>query len=458
MRADRDHYLPALYARKGPFRLPRLLRIRPGEELKDVTFRMEPWAVIDGKVRFFDNTDPALGVPVFLYRKTFYRGKQMYSIAGRTRTDDRGYYRIPGLAPGSYYLAAIYDRPIAPVREDRPLEAPEREPSYASVFYPSGYRIGDALPIRLHAGQELTGLDMFLEKAESVRVTGSVTDGCTGQLTGGSNIEISRVDDDGTTLSANADVRQLAGSYTIRGLTQGTYVVTATLGPTSSGSPRCAGRVERRLLTIGAEPVSDFRLMLVQDRVTQFEVFLDGKPVQISPADLRFEPKTPGWPSLAAKRADPLRRGSNGPLEVELIHQETYEIFFERLPGIDVWHAPPYTIQGLGLFQRIHLRSDGGKVTGTVLDGKKDPVPGAAVTFIPETMQPQLYREGYVDRDGLFQVQGLAPGRYLAVPWMDSPPCDIQNRNEILDCAAKGKTITVKAGEQSLLELDLKVN
>jgi len=71
---------------------------------------MRSAGVISGAVRFTD-AEPAIGVPVELYREYFYRGRHGYSKAGRAVSDDRGAYRIYGLAPGNYYLVAAYAPP-----------------------------------------------------------------------------------------------------------------------------------------------------------------------------------------------------------------------------------------------------------------------------------------------------------------------------------------------------------
>lgn len=456
--AARDGYLGPGIPRRGPFRMPRVFKIEAGDEIRDVEFRMEPWAVVDGKVRYFDNADPAVGIPVYLYRKAYARGRQSYIVAAQTRTDDRGYFRMHGLTPGSYTLAAIYDKPIDRVRkEDAPLDAPSREPSYASVFYPSGQRITDAMPVRLQAGQELTGLDMSLERAESIRVTGSIRDSCTGLLSAGANLEVARVDDKGALLAANAEVLQQSGEFTIRGLTPGTYVLTAAAAPIR-GQPGCPARTDRRILTVSYEPISQFQLLLQMDQATRFSVLVDGRPAQDPRAlGIRLEPKTPGWPILTpGSSEDPrIRRSFPATLTAEMIPQETYDIFVDRMPSVDGYQMEPYmAIAGASVTIRVSTK--GAKVYGTVYDSKKIPLPGTVVTMIPESRRPQLYREGYVDGNGIFLIEGLAPGRYIAVPWLDNPPCEVMNPDDWAQCEWFGKAITVKAGESASLELDLK--
>ena len=454
IQATRDGYLPGIYARSGPFRLPRVISLDAGDSLKDVTFRLEPWAVIDGKVRF-DDGEPALGVPVYLYQKVYFRGRQIYRVAAQTRSDDRGYFRLHGLAAGSYTLAAVYNKPVEKLKEDAPLKSPDREPSYASVYYPSGPRITDALPIRLTAGQELTGLDMSLEKVQTVRVSGSLTDGCTGLLTSGANLEVLRTDDTGATIATHAEVRQATGKFVIRGLGPGLYVLHATLAPVP-GRPGCPERTERYLLTVASEPVDEMKLLLSNDLTTIANVVTDDKTTTFDANRfaIQLEPRTPGRPIVTLRKQE---RGFRGDFIASLNAHESYDVFIDRLPSPDMYLLPPYAISP-GDRQTIRIGTRGARLIGTVYDEKKKPVPGAVISVIPESYQPQLFREGYVDTNGLFTVRGLAPGSYIAVAWLDTPPCELNVPGDVEVCRLKGKTFTVKENEQKLIELDLGQN
>jgi hypothetical protein len=450
LQVTRDGYLPGYSARSGPFRLPRVMNLQPGESLKDVTFRLEPWAIVDGKVRF-DDAEPALNVPVYLYQKVYFRGRQIYRVAAQTRTDDRGYYRMHGIGPGTYSLAAVYNKPVEKPKENEPLKAPDREPSYASVYYPSGTRITDALPIRLTSGQELTGLDMFLERTETVRVSGDLTDGCTGQFAPGATLEVVRTDDGGATIATNAEIRQFGGKFVIRGLGPGSYLLQATLAPVS-GRPGCPERTEIYPLTVGAEPVDNVSVMLANDMPTRFFVVTDDKlkTFNASGFPVKLEPRTPGRPIVTIARVD--RRPE---YTASLNARQTYDIFIDRFPEEDMYQLPPYSIEPGGS-HTIRIGTQGGRAAGTVYDSvTKKPLPGAVVTFIPESYQPQLFREGYVDTNGIFTARGLAPGSYIAVPWLDVPPCQVNVPAEVESCRAKGKTFTAKAGEQAVLELEV---
>jgi uncharacterized protein (DUF2141 family) len=450
--AVRDGFLPAQFARNGAFRLPPVLRLQPGESLKDVTFRMSPWAVVDGKVRF-DDAEPALGVPVILYQKLYFRGRQMYRVAGQARTDDRGYFRIHGLAPGAYLLAAIYDKPARKPKAGEEINVPDREPSYASVFYPSGPRITDALPVRLAPAQELTGLDMFLEKFETVRVSGEIRDGCLGTLTSGATLEVFRTDDAGALIATNAEVRQSSGKFTIRGLGPGTYILQASLPP-APGRPGCPERSERQLLQVSAEPVDNIRLLLVNNETTRISVSTDdpkNPSFDISRYPPTLEPKTPGRAIVRPQRLSESRRLD---FAGSLNAHEEYDVFFDGLPSADMYPLPPYSIAAGGV-HNLRIGTRGAQLRGVVYDSQKKPVPGAVISLIPETYRPQLFREGYVDSNGVFTIQGIAPGSYIALAWMDTPTCEWNVPAEKESCRSKGKSVTVKEGEGTVLELEL---
>ena len=69
--------------------------------------------MVSGKVKF-DDAEPAVNVAIQLYRSYYDRGRHGYAAAASGRTDDRGEYRLHGLEPGSYYVAALYQAPPRP--------------------------------------------------------------------------------------------------------------------------------------------------------------------------------------------------------------------------------------------------------------------------------------------------------------------------------------------------------
>jgi hypothetical protein len=61
--AQRDGYLDSSVFSRGTLRMPSSFFIGAGQVVSRVTFRLNPWATLAGKVRFNDG-DPAVAIPV----------------------------------------------------------------------------------------------------------------------------------------------------------------------------------------------------------------------------------------------------------------------------------------------------------------------------------------------------------------------------------------------------------
>ena len=152
-----------------------------------------------------------------------------------------------------------------------------------------------------------------------------------------------------------------------------------------------------------------------------------------------------------------LRADRNRNLSALLDPQETYDLIVDR--GLsDEYLAGPYQVGGEP-FNFIRIGTRGAQLFGAVLNEKRAAVPGATITLIPDPAldRGQLYGEAYSDDQGHYFARGLAPGRYIAVPWLDVAPCDFYNWESQEACRAVGVSIDLKAGDQKAVELTLKV-
>src|SRR6266853_2997864 len=143
--ARRDGYLDTSVSLRGALRMPRSFTLGTDQKLTDITFRLRPWATLSGKIRY-DDGDPAVGVRVELYRETHLRGRSQFRLAASTPTNDRGEYRVYGLAPGAYYVAAASERAASSgdrEEQDR-ADAQGRELpvfGYSTTFYPDTLKL-----------------------------------------------------------------------------------------------------------------------------------------------------------------------------------------------------------------------------------------------------------------------------------------------------------------------------
>jgi hypothetical protein len=456
--AHRDGYLNTRMGRRGGIRLPPVFRISGGDNIRDLTFRLAPWGAIEGKIRFEDG-EPAYGVLVVVYRKEYSRGRLQYLPMGNSRSNDRGEYRVPGLSPGAYIVSAIYNKPVpaanAAAEPTGPApDGPASEISYATTFYASGQRVSDAVPIRLDAGRELTGIDVFLGSVRAVRVRLEVTDSCTGKLAAGSAVQLYSMDEnDNPVLPFEADIAGRGGVFLIHTLPPGQYLVLAS----GEAPPGCNGPMRaRQILTVAGEPVDDFKMSLLPALAAQFEVSFDvvtDSNADVSAFGFHLEPRSglPGGNLSLHPIKD--RPGYVGTL---IDSQEDYTIVPDRKPQ-DAYLATPFFTKGA---DSIHIGTHGATFYGTVVNEKHEPLPGATVTLIPDPAKGQFprYAEAYSTDQGAFGTRGLAPGKYIVIPWLDVPPCDFNNWDNLDACRRIGTSIDFNESEAKGLELVLKTN
>jgi hypothetical protein len=456
LEAHRDGYLTASRAYRGKIRMSRVFALYSGNELRDITFRLEPWGAVEGRVHF-DDGEPAYAVPVVAYQKIYGRGRLQYRQAGGSQTNDRGEYRIAGLTPGSYVIAALYNRPVRPKNpDDDPNAAPATELSYATTFYTSGQRLADAVAVKLESGSlDAQGLDIFLSVVRSVRVTMRVTDTCTGGLATKATVQLYRMDDSGApVVPVNADIETVNGKVYVRGLGTGQYLVTATSDP----PPGCAGPLrDRRLLTVAEFPVEGIELAVAPPVTAKFLVSADDtiySSEELSAFTFHLEARSglPGGLIL-------LDQKSNAANEYFALidSEETYDLFLDRkMP--DAYLKSPLRVSDSA---PIMIGTHGATLTGTVVtDGARKPLAGASVTLVPDPAKDrfQRYAEVQTNTLGMFGLRGIAPGRYIVIPWVDAPPCDFQNWDGLEACRRFGTSVEFNESEPKNMELVLKQN
>lgn len=111
LEAQRHNFIRRRYGQRTPGDLGVSLALSARQHLQDVLFRMQPAAVISGRI-FDDDTEPIVGVQVTALRWGYRNGHKDLLSAGAAITDDRGEYRIHQLPRTT--LARPSHRPAAP--------------------------------------------------------------------------------------------------------------------------------------------------------------------------------------------------------------------------------------------------------------------------------------------------------------------------------------------------------
>ena len=122
-------------------------------------------------------------------RQAIVGGERKLVQAGDARTDDRGAYRIFGLAAGDYVVGAVGRAPTglelrltsdadvrhAAATNPRTPPPPDRTVAFATTYYPGSPFASQAGIVTVGAGEERGGIDVALQLVPTARVEGTVT-------------------------------------------------------------------------------------------------------------------------------------------------------------------------------------------------------------------------------------------------------------------------------------------
>ena len=453
--ASRDGYLTTTVAWLGSVRMQPTFAIGAKEVVSDLTFRLRPFAVMAGRVSF-ENGEPAMNIRVEAYREYRNHLRHGYALAATVATNDRGEYRLFGLQPGSYIVAAT-ERPTEgneQVRETQTMR-------YATTFYTNSTKLGEAVPVRLDYGQETGGIDVTMKRVRKVKLHGHVISGLTGEAVSSASIAMQRVDAHGTaSITVTVPVTfDHDHRFEIRDVTPESYIV---WGESADGGKALVGHAP---LTVGEADIDNVELTLLGERAASAVLVVDGGVKLDDQVKLRFEPR-----NERGKVVEAARVASVDGFHFSLMGDDVYDLFLTGLPndfylsavrvnGVDVM---PLGIEG-GAASANHpfelvVDSRGGRVSGRVLGSDDSLWSRANVALIPDPPKGrvQSYREGAADENGLFLLRGVAPGKYILVGWLDEPPCDYYDPDGLANCRAAGVSVEVReAGEQNV-ELKMK--
>lgn len=460
---QREGYLPLSAGRIGDYKMPPIFSVSSGQTIGSLVYRMTPSGVVTGKVKF-DDAEPAVDVAIQLYRSFYERGRHGYAAAASSRTDDRGEYRVHGLEPGSYYVAALYQAPPRPAgaeeqtRKDA-LGNPLPELSYAVTFFPQVQEMSDAVAVKIAPGDEVAGIDIFLTLVHTVHVRGRVLSAVKGAVISSPSVTL-RMNDSDNTASVSAPMSIVVDTdhnFDIQGVTSGPYLLLAA--GAEDGVP-LTGRVP---INIGDADVANADVVVGPESIWTGKIHLDDDDTTLPDGlTIALQPRRSTASPSSAKVSE------NGEFSIPFVPDETYDLYV--LNGPDNSYLKSVRIanserlsQGLEASPGdapppldVRLSTQGGQVVGrAVTVDPKVVASGASVVLIPDPSygRVQAYQTTHADEYGNFQLRGIPPGKYVLAAWLDAPPCDVYNPEDLVACQAQGSVLTIDEGEQKSVQL-----
>jgi hypothetical protein len=168
--------------------MPMAFHLADGEWIADAHIDMWGPGAISGRV-VDEYGQPAVGIPVRVLTRIPVAGSARWATGVVARTDDRGIYDLPGLAPGPYVVgvpsvqssvlpgtsaASVIENGEAwLVLSDYPISS-VRGRAYPPTYYPGTSDFRTAALIEIASAEERTGIDFSIRAVPTVVVSGRV--------------------------------------------------------------------------------------------------------------------------------------------------------------------------------------------------------------------------------------------------------------------------------------------
>jgi hypothetical protein len=457
----RSGYLPMQYGQRYYGELARPLQVDDGRVLERVDFALPRAGVLSGRIT--DETgEPVSGASVWVMRTEYFRGRRRAVTMGNSaNTDDTGHYRASGIPPGEYTLMAMLPSTW--------IAGPEKQKfGYAPSYYPGIPSYADALRVKVGPGQEAANLDFPLVAARAAALSGTAMKS-DGTPLSGSTVSLTR-EVAGPTFSSSSMVANgnvaADGSWTIKGIPPGEY----RLEVSSRDRPP-----EQASTTIALDGNDVTGITLVTDAggiVSGQVVTDDGQPL----------PPSRGGVRVVAEGVGPDRRpmmfvsgdedglvnpdgafalsGVVGPAFLRVAGlPPAWRVSRVDVGGEDHAQKPlrPTSYQKVGNV-RIVVTNRFPTLMGRVTGDDGQPAE-ASVVLIPEDesawIDTGLLYRARPDQSGIFRIEAVRPGDYLAVALELVEAWQLQDPEYLATLRDRATRVTLREGPAQ--QLDLKV-
>jgi hypothetical protein len=416
-----------------------VINVAAGQSLKDVVVSMTPAGNVTGRISD-DLGRPAVGAQVQLLRTSYSpNGQRQFQAAGTAKTNDRGEYRLYWVTPGKYYLSAgAASVPTRPLEFGGTGDSPNGvQESYALTYYPGAADLKDAASLEVQAGVELSAIDFTVPVQQLHKVRGRVIDSRTGQRPAAASLSIASrtLTGGGFSMGANQAYNPADGTFEIRDVAPGSYVVTAQiqdpnqtltpLPPSSPGRPSASAPitvatadVDSIVLNIVAPTSIPGRLIVEGQELSSVQGF-ERMRVQLALADSLPFSQTPQFQTLNADGTFREDNAMPGQYRISLLMPPDFYIKEARFDQTDVLNKPLAFNGSVPTPLDIVLSPKAGQIEGTVMNDRHEPASNIQVVLIPDLHRERtdLYKMSISAPTGRFTMRGITPGDYKLFAW-----------------------------------------
>jgi len=516
---EKDGYPGLAYGAKRPGRAGTSLVLAEGQQITGLTMRMPRGSVITGTV-LDQNGQPAVGASVRAMRYMFLNGNRRLTPAGSMGgiADDRGIYRIYGLAAGEYAVVASAARvspfdtsattitnaaDVARARQDlkTPAAGAEAAPgvrapanaagpsrpaavAYSPVYYPGTASPTQAAMVPVAAGEERTGIDFQLSLTPTARIEGtiSIPDGVAPQSVAVSLVTLG----DEVTLSPFEGMRvarlDSAGRFAFASVKPGRYVVSAR-GAAPDAKPSTTEAFALGALfgvteiSIDGNDISNVTVDLQPGGTVSGRLVFDTSSPESVPdvSRIRVTLNAVQAPGEVSFGASPGIVDKSGAFTITGASPGRYRVMPVSIPNPTKWVVKSSVLDGRDTLDvpveiRPHQHVDGVVVTVTdrpaELTGMVQDAAGNAaadyfiIVFSGDrafwTPQSRRIQGIRPGQDGKYTVRNLPAGEYILVAVADVEQGEWFDPSFLQRVTPSGMRLTIADGEKRVQDLQIK--
>ena len=433
-----------------------LLELREGEERTDIVIALPRARAISGRVTDEDG-NPLANVEVSLATS---QGGGMASPGPPGTTDDRGMFRLYGLASGRYRLCAVARR--GPTFDSQPRQ---RRPQYVPTCYPSVTDASESTDISL-SDQDVSGIEIRVQRRPTYRLSGQVV-GADGVPPENASLMVTQIERNHSTGSGT----QLAsgGSFTVSNVVPGLYEVSAQLG-----RDVYSGRPDERDPQWGAIRLevtsADVEGLVVQMKTAatlKGTLTFEDPPLKpgTGPLQVTAQPLPYGGgnrrsapPANVAENGDFALQGLFGPLVLRVYGglPPGYVVKSMLYRGKDIADTAVEFDGNAAHTVDVLLTNRTAELSGQVVDNSGAPVPGVLILHFPVDASRWKAFEGArstTSVQGRYRLPRLVAGDYFvaAVSAADQRTLDLPD--DYARLAAVAERVTVLESERRTADL-----
>src|SRR5687767_8291345 len=459
LRVAKTGFVPQQFGQRNPFTASEQVVLADRQQFI-ADFALTRGAAIMGRV-YDEFGDPIANARVAALRfVTSANARRLVSAATSGPTDDTGAFRVYGLTAGEYYLAASLNSTAAVsgslVSADGPV-------TYAPTYHPGTADIATAQRLTVRAGEEQSGIGLIVAPVRAVRLSGVVIGSAGTPINARITLE-SPVVADGAAGANKSAATAADGTFTIRGVPPGSYVLTAT---GRSASPNSPADVASMTLTVGGEDVAGLTLNATRGATISGTIAADnGTRVEFSGVRVTAPSMRAGGQGNQP-RAQVTAAGAFEMSGLVGVHS----LRFEQLPagwaiksvtanGVDVADTPMEFRGSNDVSVRVVLTNRLTELAGTIRSG--NPLPrGATVVVFPDdpskwTAVSRYLKTARAGETGQFTVRALPPApNYLAIAIEYLENGEHLEPEFLQRVKARATRISLVEGEKKTLDLDL---